>query len=101
LTVQSGITDEGMPVNCRLKRYNWHKADFVAIEQYRCNINWTKFICSNPCALSSWAAFLVEEFVPSPRSCSKPSRHKHYPRVIQKLIAKKTFVMEQEQVISF
>ena len=59
-----------MSVNSRLKRYNWHKADFVAIEQYLCNIDWTKFICSNPCVLSSWAAFLdliwtsVEEFVP-------------------------------------
>ena len=63
-----------------------------------------EIICSNPCALSSWAAFLdliwtsVEEFVPSTRSCSKPSRHKHYPRVTQKLIAKKRLLWKRSKL---
>jgi len=77
------------------KHYKWHSADFVTFAQYLECTDWYNVICCNPCALSSWSAFLsiiwdvAALCVPiSNRSMCKPGR-KHYPRELQKLAVKK------------
>ena len=83
-----GITDG-------TKHYKWHSADFATFAQYLECPDWYNVICCNPCALSSWSAFLsiiwdvAALCVPiSNRSMCKLG-WKHYRRDLQKLAVKK------------
>jgi len=77
------------------KRYKWHKADFETFAHYIERIDWYDVVRYNPCALSSWSAFLsiiwdaAAVCVPISNSPAGKLGQKHYPRDLQKLIVKK------------
>ena len=64
------------------KQHNWYKADFEAMSQYLDNVDWQSLVYVNPCALSSWDAFMnvlnlaIDLYVPSVTAPSGTKTHK-------------------------
>ena len=73
-------------------RYNWYASDFEPMSYHFDCVDWDSFICHNPQAASSWAAFLdltwtiIDMFVPLR---SNRGNFKKRPKEVRRLMVKK------------
>jgi len=87
-----------------MKQYNWHVADFEAIEEFLWHINWDMLVSNNPGGLSSWYAFIatlksaIDKYVPYFATATTTHHRKTLPRKIVKLVAKKRLLWKRRSL---
>jgi len=83
------------------KKYLWSQADFAAMSDYLCDINWTEMFSTNLTPDDLWTAFsaaldeAIDGNVPSVPVQRRPSAPKRYPRYIRVLFSRKRAVWRQ------